>query len=217
MVRRRLVAAALISLFPTGARALAVVDGDFLDWTFGSIGTVAVTREASGGDPDARLNVTTVSGPTVHGTAVYEGFSTSEALEGVAATLSLDVLSGPGAFGDGQHISLLAEQGGDLYVRGLGVTGFPRSFDTVQFMTTLTAASFSRLVGIGPTTPDFGGGTPTRFGFAASNSSSGTLTQFYDNFSLEIVPEPASATLLMVASLALASLRIPGASRKKAP
>src|SRR6266550_4677228 len=107
------------------ARGGLITDGDFSAWTFDATGTATVTREASGGNPDARLNITTISGPSVEGLAIKSDFSTSDTLAASTFTLSLDVLSGPGAFADGQEIELLVEQGGTIYGTGLGVTGFP--------------------------------------------------------------------------------------------
>ncbi len=168
------------------ARAQVITDGDFSTWTFDSTGTASVTREASGGNPGARLNVTTVSGSTVFGTAIKSDFSTGALLAGATFSLSFDVKSGSGAFGQGQSIQLLVEQGGTIYGLSVGVTGFPRNFDTVTFNGTLNAGSFTRLIGAGPSTPTFDGSVVTRFGFAAGNTSSGTLTQYYDNFRLEL-------------------------------
>ena len=162
-----------------------ILDGDFSSFSFDSTGTATVTRELTGGNPGARLNVTTVSGPTVYGTAIKTDFATTAALAGSSFSLSLDVLSGPGSFGQGQGISLLVEQNGSIYGRHLGITGFPLNFDTVVFNETFDAVSFSRLIGAGPANPDFDGGVITRFGFAARNTNSGTLTQYYDNFRLE--------------------------------
>jgi hypothetical protein len=164
-----------------------ITDGDFSAWTFGSTGTATVTREAAGGNPGARLNVTTVSGLVVFGTAIKSDFSTNAVLAGKAFTLSLQVLSGPGAFGQGQAIKLLVEQAGTIYGSPqLGVTGFPLNWNTVTFTGALDAGSFTRLIGAGAVTPTFNGSVVTRFGFAAGNSESGTLTQYYDNFRLEL-------------------------------
>jgi hypothetical protein len=209
MQRIVLAVVALLSGVPVTAHALTVVDGDFTDWSFDATGTATAGVEAAGGNPGANINITTVSGPIVYGTAIKNDFSTSAALEGQAFTLSLDVKSGPGAFGDGQLVALLVEQGGSLYAINLGTTGFPLDFDTREFDSAFVAAAFTRLLGAGSATPDFSGGTPTRFGFAGANSSSNTLTQYYDNFTLDIpeVPEPGSALLLASAAAALRSAR----------
>jgi hypothetical protein len=197
----------LVSIFMAilvdSARAGLITDGDFATWTFGATGTATVTREPSGGNPGARLNITTVSGPTVYGTAIKSDFSTSGALSGAAFALSLDVLSGPGAFGQGQGLLLLVEQNSNVYGTSLGITGFPRNWDQLTFGGSFTASLFTQLIGAGPANPDFTGGVATQFGFAGGNSISGTLTQYYDNFRLEsaalssaTVPEPSSLLLL---------------------
>jgi hypothetical protein len=215
MKRIILAGLALLASAPTPAHALAIVDGDFLDWSFSATGTATASVEAAGGNPGARINVTTVSGPVVYGTAIKNDFATTAALEGAGFTLSLDVLSGPGAFGQGQLILMLVEQAGSIYGRVLTITGFPRNFDTVPFASSFDAAAFPRLLGAGAATPDFSGGTETRFGFAAGNSLSNTLTQYYDNFTLEIpdVPEPGSPLLLALAAAALGATRPRAASR----
>jgi len=53
------------------AYAASIIDGDFNAWSFGATGTATVSRESAGGNPGARLNITTVSGPTVWGTAMF--------------------------------------------------------------------------------------------------------------------------------------------------
>ncbi|GAF74015.1 unnamed protein product, partial [marine sediment metagenome] len=90
--------------------SIHIQDGDFLDWSFDATGTATATVEQTGGNPDARLNVTTVSGPTVYATAINHDVSTVAKLEGAAFTLDLDVKSGPGSFGAGQSIEILIEQ-----------------------------------------------------------------------------------------------------------
>jgi len=191
-----------MAILVDSARAGLITDGDFATWTFGATGTATVTRELSGGNPGARLNITTVSGTTVFGTAIKSDFSTTGALSG-AFSLSLDVLSGPGAFGQGQGIQLLVEQNSNVYGTSLGITGFPRNWDQLTFNGSFTASLFTKLIGSGPANPDFTGGVATEFGFAGGNSISGTLTQYYDNFRLEstalpstTVPEPCSLLLL---------------------
>lgn len=186
--------------------ALTIVDGDFLDWSFDATGTATVSREDADGNPGARINVTTVSGAIVYGTAVKNDFTTTATLEGADFTLSLDVLSGAGAFAQGQLIVVLVEQADSIYGRPLATTGFPRDFDTLEFPGVFEAAAFTRLLGAGAATPDFSGGVPTRFGFAGANESSGTLTQYYDNFTLE-VPEPGGLAMQGVVVVVLGWIR----------
>jgi hypothetical protein len=204
MKRLHVLPAFLLALCAVGAQAAVVFnDGDFTNWSFGSTatngGSATAVVEAAGGNPGARVNVTTVTpapADTAGGTALKNDYSTTGILTGTPFTLTLDVLSGAGAFGDGQGIYLLVEQSGSLYVAGLGVTGVRASFTTLAFPGTFSAASFTRISGAGPATPNLGGGTVTRFGFVAANTGSSTLTQYYDNVRLDIapvvVPPPAS-------------------------
>src|SRR5580765_7444312 len=113
------VAAGALVLFGTGCQGIVLVS-DCCDWasgwtfsSFGSSGgTASAVVEGSGGNPNARLNVTTVTGGsgTAGGTAIRSGVSTVTPLSGTSFTLQLDVLSGAGAFGQGQAIALLVEQ-----------------------------------------------------------------------------------------------------------
>jgi len=195
------------------ARGDLITDGDFSAWNFGSqnfgSGTATVTREASGGNPGARLRITTVTGGTVYGIANKADYSTALPLADTPFELQLDVLSGPGAHNQGQGIQLLVEQDSSIYAYPLGVTWYPLYWDTLTFSGTFTESSFSLWSGSGPATPDFGGGTTTLFGFAAGNSNSGTLTQYYDNFSLEINPVPVpGAILLGLLGLSVAGIKL---------
>jgi len=188
--------AVFAGLAVTAAQAAVVFnDGDFTNWTFGSAtlgtGTATAAVEAAGGNPGARVNVTTVTATLTdfgYGTAVKNDFSTTGALQGTPFVLALDVLSGPGSFNQGQGIQLLVEQAGSVYGLSVGVTFVQAAFTRLTFNGTLNAASFTRVAGAGPATPNLGGGVVTFFGFAAGNSGSGTLTQFYDNVSLDLAP-----------------------------
>jgi len=218
----------LIALATT-AGAAVIVDGDFASWSFSSYnaggGSATVTVEANGGNPGARLNVTTVTAPTetAFGTGVKTDFSTGAPLSG-GYTLSLDVLSGPGDFGQGQAIQLLVEQGGSVYAATVSppITGFPfNAFTTLQVTGTFTPGLFTRVIGAGPAAPIFDGSVTTRFGFAAGNSGSATLTQYYDNFRLEFVslasPSAAPAlnqTALLLLGFALAAIGSLAAARR---
>jgi len=202
--KRRALIVLSVVLAAAPAVALLITDGDFSTWTFGSFGTgtATVTRETTGGNPGARLNVTTSTGGslTAFGTALKTDSQVSSALEGLAFTLSLDVLSGAGSFGQGQAIHLLVEQGGTIYTKALGITGVQASFSTLQFPGVLTAGSFARQSGAGPATPVFDGSVVTRFGFAAGNSQSGVLTQYYDNFSLDLAGLTPTPTVTAMAA-----------------
>ena len=189
--------ALVIGLFARPAQAIVVTD--CCDWASGwvlssytaaGVGTATATVEGSGGNPGARLNVTTVT-PTLadsaSGTALLTSVSTPAPVAGAAFTLSIDALSGAGGFGQGQGVSLLVGQGGSVYAMGLGITGWPLNvFTTLAFTGNFNAGSFTRISGAGPATPSFDGVTTTTYGFAAGNTQSATLTQYYDNFRLTI-------------------------------
>jgi hypothetical protein len=66
-------------------------------------------------------------------------------------------------------------------------------FAALPFSGTLTADSFTRVAGSGAAQPLLDGSVATQFGFAAGNSDSLALTQYYDNFGLEIVAPRATA------------------------
>ncbi|MEO5700184.1 MAG: IPTL-CTERM sorting domain-containing protein [Casimicrobiaceae bacterium] len=184
-------------LFAVSARAATITDCcDWASgWAFGSYtvagaGTASATVEATGGNPGARLNITTVTptgADTAYGTALLTTSTTAAPAAGAAFTLSLDVLSGAGGFGQGQGIQLLVGQAGSIYAQSVGITGFPlASFTTINFPGNFNAGAFTRISGAGPATPSFDGVTATTYGFAAGNNMSATLTQYYDNFRLVI-------------------------------
>ena len=201
--------------------AVVFNEGDFSTWTFGSYGvgggTATASREAAGGNPGPRVNVTTVTNSltqTAFGTGFKNDYSTTQALAGTVFTLTLDVLSGAGAFGQGQAVQLVVEQGGSVYTLPVGVTNVQPAFATQSYTGTFTAASFTLVAGAGPATPNFGGGVVTRFGFAAGNTNSATLTQYYDNVRLDLaavvpaVATPSDIPLLAPWALALLSALI---------
>ena len=200
-------ATAFHCLASSDARAGILYDGDFSAWSFGATGTASVVREASGGNLGARLNITTISGAEVYGTAVKTDYSTSVGFAGDPFSLSLDVKSGPGSFGDGQRILLLVEQSGTIYGKSLANTDYPHNWDTLTFTGAFNAAEFPRLLGPGPSLPNFNG-APTSFGFAGGNANSATLTQYYDNFQLDspAVPEP-SCIGSVIAGIAVLGMR----------
>jgi hypothetical protein len=197
-----LVLGTCLSLLVNSASANTIADGDFSGWSLGSYGvggSAGAVVEPAGGNPGARLRVTTATLPadTVYATAVKVDSVTLAPLAGARFTLSLGVLSGDGAFGDGQAIALLLEQNGALYALPLGTTAVQAGFAVLPFSGTLTAGAFAHVAGAGPALPVLDGSVATRFGFAAGNSASLTQTQYYDNFNLELVlPRAAAAAAL---------------------
>jgi hypothetical protein len=197
-------------LVSSNAQAATLTDGDFSSWSFNANGTATVLREATGGNPGARLNFTTNSGPLVYGTAIKSDFVTNTPFEGDAFSLSLDVLGG---FGLGQFMDILVEQSGNIYSYNRGVTFARPNFTTLTFNGIFNQSNFQRLIGSGASRPDFTSGVATRFGFAGGNNNSGTLTQYYDNFKLDsnavatAVPEPTSTLGLICGAFSLYSLR----------
>ena len=188
--------AALVS-WPVSAQLVS--EGDFSTWTLlSTVGppSVTTTRIATGGNPDAHLQVATNTsgGGTVFGGGYDPDQSTGTNFAGLPFTLSLDVKDGAGAAGDGQGVTLLIEQGGILYVTGVtpGITDDGHdTFDTLNF--TGSFAGFSRLDGMGGS-PTLDGSVATRFGFAAGNTNSGPLAMLYDNYvlSLAVTVTPTS-------------------------
>jgi hypothetical protein len=194
-------AALVLSLTAPACAGFIIGDGDFTAWSFGSFGTATPTVLSTGGNPGSRLQVTTVSGSGSGVLAIHQGFSTDAALEGLSYGWSLDVLKGAGSFGQGQAIGLLIQQGTSIFVDFQYNTGVQSSWTTQEFAGELRAANFVRVSGTG--TLDLSGGVETRFGFSASNSNSGTLTQYYDNWAMDLggVPAPGALALLAVAGV----------------
>jgi hypothetical protein len=182
---------------PFSAHALMITNGDFSNWTFGATGSAIVTNKGS------YIDVTTISGPVVYGTAIKSDFSTLLPIDNASFTLQLDVKSGPGDFGEGQAIMLLVEQDAGIYGKWLGDTYVHQDWDTLSFTGSLVENTFPLLMGSGPAYPNFTGNVETYFGFAGGNHISGVLTQYYKNFNLDIesvgnnLPVPESDTLLL--------------------
>jgi len=197
--------AIVLALTAPASAGFVLSDGDFSGWSYGTFGTATPTVLETGGNPGARLQVTTVSGSGSGVLATYLGFSTDAALEGTSFAWSLDVLRGPGSFGQGQGISLIIQQGDSIFADYLYITGVQSTWTTQTFNGTLNAANFVRVAGTG--TLDLSGGVATQFGFSASNSNSGTLTQFYDNWSLTLNAVPAPGAMALLAAAGLVSRR----------
>jgi hypothetical protein len=185
-----LLAAVLVGAPLQALAGIVFTDGEFTNWSFGSHGnsSVGVGRQVSGGNPGARvaISTSTFTGATGYGFGVKDDYSTTAALDGTGFTLTLDVLAGTGVIGDGQGIQLVVEQGGSIYATNLGITGVRASFTTLSFNGTLNPGSFQRVQGSGPLQPSFTGGVATRFGFAAGNTLSPAMEQYYDNVRLNL-------------------------------
>jgi hypothetical protein len=204
-------AAVATALWLNVAKATTVSDPS--DWASGWVystvevagaGTATFTVEPTGGNPGARLNSTTVTptaADTAFGAALYEAVSVPAPASGTSFVMNLDVLSGPGGFGQGQAVQVLVGQGGSLYQTSVGITGWPiPSFTTLAFTGTFTAGAFTKIAGAGPANPSFDGTTPTSFGFAVGNNMSATLTQYYDNWNITFAPTVLSASPIPAAS-----------------
>lgn len=189
-----LILAFALALAASPARAGIVFnDSDFANWTFGAHGNTIASAvlEAANGNPGARVAISTsTSSGTAYGHAFKNDYSTTQILNGLTFTLTLDVLAGPGIAGAGQAVRLIVEQNGTLYALDLGTTGVRNVFTTLSFNGTLTAANFTRIAGAGPLQPNFAGGVTTRFGFAAGNSFSNPNNQYYDNVKLDLSGVP---------------------------
>lgn len=173
----------------------AFLDGEFDAWSFGTRlepgpgGTASAIREETGGNPGARIHVEVSStGPfSRSATALKHDYVTTAALEGATVVFSIEALLG---YGNSHAIYLLVEQLGTLYVSPDWVsTGQPSAFTRVDFSSTLNAGGFVRISGEGPTQPNFGGNTPTRFGFLSGTAGLGAM--YYDNARLELSVSPS--------------------------
>lgn len=170
--------------------AQTISDGEFVDWTFISTGQepgdqAIVTREPSGGNPGAHLQIETqipVPSGSAAGLAIYEGDSTTQILDGLTAQFSIDARR---VAGDAQLLSLLLRQGNTIYQLPLDTIFAPQgSWANFTFQSTFSSQSlFIRIVGTGPESPDLNGGVVTYFGMSGTNGASGR-TYDWDNFSL---------------------------------
>jgi hypothetical protein len=216
--------------------ASAITISDPTDWTSGWVystvevagaGTASFTVEPAGGNPGARLNSTTVTptgADTAFGAALYQAGTVAAPPSGTAFVMRLDVLSGPGDFGQGQAVQALVGQGGSIYQTPVGITGFPlNSWTTITYNGTFTAGAFTKVSGPGPPTPSFDGVTPTSFGFAVGNNMSATLTQYYDNWNTTFalagpvgnVPIPALSNGSLLLLTVLVALAVFAARRRR--
>lgn len=185
MKRSAVLFGAFLAVVALETRAAVVLnDGDFTAWVFGSIGQTAnASREATGGNPGARMTITTDSASgTAYGYGFKSDYATNVPLEGTAYTLTVDVQGATLL----QALELIVEQGGTVYRKGIGDTGTRATYTTLVFPGTLTAASFTKLAGPGPAQPVLTGGTATRFGIAGGNTFSSVIVFRYDNVRLDL-------------------------------
>src|SRR5271166_4924605 len=161
----KIVAAAATAVFTAlwAGLASASTISDPTDWTSGWVystvevagaGTASFTVEPTGGNPGARLNSTTVTptgADTAFSAAVYQAVTVAAPQSGTPFVMRVDVLSGPGDFGQGQGVQGLVSQGGSVYQTSFGITGFPfNTWTTLSYSGTFTAAAFTKVSGPGP-------------------------------------------------------------------
>lgn len=201
--QRFLVLTALVVSLPASASVL-LTDGDFGTATLSNFGTSTTSLLATGGNPGARIQVTTVSGVSTGGLVINDTAVTGP-LEGASFDFGLSVLKGAGSFGQGQAVGLAIRQGSTVWVSFLYNTGVRSSWTAQTAAGTLHAADFDRVAGAATGGPALNGSVTTYFGFYAANANSGTLTQYYDNFTLTItpgaVPAPAAGLALGIGGL----------------
>lgn len=212
-------AALLAGITPAHAAVITLSSPDLAGFSptlVATGGTVTPTAASSGGNPGAYLTVTqqvnagTPPSPTQVSATWNSGQTYSPASQGAITNLDflLDVRMFFG-FGEGQAASLALFQGGSVYVSS-NVLANTTDWTTRQLLG-LTAASFTRLSGAGPTAPNFTSGT-IGFGMYTANTSIGnayTIVSGYDNWRVVIrtqdvapptsVPEPGTLGLLALA------------------
>ena len=143
-----------------------------------------VSRETAGGNPGAHLRIETIipnhnNGAT--GLAIYEGFSTTQPLDGRSFRLTIDARE---IVGTAQLLLLLLRQGDSIYELSVNTIHAPLgSWATFSNDGTLSPQAFEKRKGTGPDRPDLSGGTETFFGFAGTNGGFGR-TYDWDNFNL---------------------------------
>ena len=187
--------------------AMTYFDGDFANWSStytsdASGGNATVILEPSTGNPGAALKLTTYTsgGQTAYGIAINENIVWTGPITSISMTIDTQSISG---WGDGQWVCMVVEQSGVFYWANVAYTGPSTSWHTMG-PKEWTEETFYE---VGDSTytehPDFSGaGGPIKFGFAAGNTSSGTYSQRYDNWSITVIPEPMSLTVLCLGGLA---------------
>jgi hypothetical protein len=187
---------------PAGAATLTFDAGEFAAWTAETFIGVnlgqTVVPEATGGNPDANLRVTTVTGGetfTGHFDPAIVLDPAANPINAIAASLDYQVLS---AFGDGHGVGLiLLEQAGSFYYAGGFVTGslVSGNWNTASFLAD-DLTDYVRLAGVG--TLDLGpGGAPVRLGFWTGNFGGNGISVRYDNWSATVNPVPAPPAFVL--------------------
>jgi hypothetical protein len=70
-MRKAILISTVLAALASTARAETIFDGYFSKWNLDAVGTGVSSREATGGHPGARINISTISGfSQVYGTAI---------------------------------------------------------------------------------------------------------------------------------------------------
>nr|WP_295130727.1 hypothetical protein [uncultured Roseateles sp.] len=197
---RTLLLLAVIAACANSASASTYDGNNFSTWikVSGGTGSASFTPLVDGSS-----KITTNTGSSDF--AYAGGYSLQRAfINGGSFQVKLSDLAGLGSFGDGQAIGFLIEQNGILYGQHLKNTGVNSTFTSQLYDGTFLANNFQNFSGAGPVNPEFDGITETRLGFYAANSGSGTLTQYYKDFSVSgaglnlvsSIPEPSTVIIL---------------------
>ena len=196
------------------AEQIIFSDGDFSSWTFSSIASpgssASATRIASGGDPDAYISTTTVTGDTAWAVCLSGNAVWNPAVQGALGPVMMELDSkSVSAWGTGAGIRFLAEQDGNYYIAPSIITPYNAGPSTAWHSADMTAyyaaSQFVELTGPGSNNlnshPDFSSsGSPIDFGFITGCHISGTYTQLFDNWSVTTdVPEPTIWSMLIAA------------------
>lgn len=200
---------------PAHASSIVFADGDFSTWTaqaiVGGVGGQTAAPQAVGGNPDAFLAVTTMTGAvtfTAHLNPAFVYDPSLGAIDFIEASLDFRNID---SFGQGQGVyTVLVEQAGSYFVAGNFITGSSVFTWQSRSMSQYAPADFVRLAGNGSL--DFGTtGAPITLGFVTGNDGGNGIRVGYDNFRAVVVsgsvPEPATAWYLAVGAAALAALR----------
>ncbi len=189
-------------------------DGDFANWSFGYYDYVsgypvgAITRLSTGGNQGAYLSgVSPVGqfGPMPY--AIYNGISTTQAIEGEVLDLTFDLRTNfnPGTI-NGIRVYAVVEQNGMIYYQYNGVLLGSSNWGRGGFNGQVQSNAFISLDGT--QNPDFRVGKPTRLGFAiTSNATNVDIDNLHISLTLTAVPEPSSGIMMVGSCLLLSVFR----------